>query len=979
MDRNHSTHRALIFRLAGALGFWVSLALAPANTISRAGTWRFQMDREDAGVTGRWFERPLSQQVTLPGALAAQGIGDEVSVATKWMGGIVDRSWFAAPEYEKYRQPGHVKIPFWLQPDKYYAGAAWYQRDIEIPAKWRGDRITLTLERPHWETRVWLDGVAIGTNNGLGTPHIYDFGQATPGKHQLTVRVDNRLIVDVGIDSHSVSDHTQGNWNGIAGRIELEHTDPVWIEDLQVYPKIATKSVVVKGKIGGRLRKTGIDFIRLGVRRENALIGTPKRSTMLPVPSIDQGGCFETVMALGDNAQLWDEFNPVLYRLTAALISAHAKPVRSERSVVFGLREISTAGTQFMVNGRKTFFRGTLECCIFPKTGYPPTDLDSWRRIIQVAKAHGLNLIRFHSWCPPEAAFAAADELGFYFHVECSSWANSSTTLGDGKPVDQWIYDEADRILRCYGNHPCFVLMPYGNEPGGKNHAAYLARWVNRYKAGDPRRLYTSGAGWPQIPENQFHVTPDPRVQAWGGGLKSRINAQPPETRTDYRDYIRARSVPVISHEIGQWCVYPNFAEIPKYTGYLKPKNFDIFRDQLEAHRLGPLARPFLLASGKLQTLCYKEDIESALRTPGMGGFELLDLHDFPGQGTALVGVLDPFWESKGYVTAAEYHRFCGSVVPLARLGKRVFTTAETLTAAIEVAYFGPAPLEKAVTTWRLVDDNGRKIAGGQLPARDIPVDNGITLGDLRIDLRQAPAPRRYRLVVALEDRRGAGSSRAGARLGADRPLRSVRGENDWDVWVYPPTGDLTPAEGITVAPELNDQALAALAAGGKVLMLIPPGKVKGDKLGRVELGFSSIFWNTAWTGRQPPHTLGILCDPAHPALAQFPTDYHSNWQWWYLVSRAGAMILDGLPPALEPTVRVIDDWVTARPLALIFEGKMRAGKLLVCSIDLERDREQNPVARQMRRSLLDYMSGARFAPKTELTVSQVRGLYLSP
>ena len=1002
MDRNHTTHRALILRLAGALGFWASLALASANTISLAGTWRFQLDREDAGVAGRWFERPLSQQVKLPGALAAQGIGDEVSVATKWMGGIVDRSWFTAPEYEKYRQPGRVKIPFWLQPDQYYAGAAWYQRDLEVPAAWRGSRVTLSLERPHWETRVWVDNAMAGSNNALATPHEYDLGLIAPGKHRLTIRVDNRLVVDVGVDSHSVSDHTQGNWNGITGRLELRRTAPVWIDDLQVYPQASARSAVVRGRLGNATRQPGRGVVTLAVspvskeaavkrNRPLATAGAARLAalnvapahrmvrTELPVTWNDQGGTFETILALGEEASLWDEFNPALYRLTAALDSGNDGAPATPRSVAFGLREISTAGTQFLVNGQKTFFRGTLECCIFPKTGYPPTDLDSWRRLIQVAKAHGLNLIRFHSWCPPEAAFAAADELGFYFHVECSSWANSSTSLGDGKPVDQWIYDEADRILRCYGNHPSFVLMPYGNEPGGKNHAAYLARWVNRYKTGDPRRLYTSGAGWPQIPENQFHLTPDPRVQAWGEGLKSRINAQPPETCTDYRDYIRARSVPVISHEIGQWCVYPNFAEVPKYTGYLKPKNFDIFRDQLEAHRLGPLARPFLLASGKLQTLCYKEDIESALRTPGMGGFELLDLHDFPGQGTALVGVLDPFWESKGYVTAAEYHRFCGSVVPLARLGKRVFTTAETLTATIEVAHFGPAPLENAVTTWRLVDDNGRKIAGGQLPARDIPVDNGITLGDLRIDLHPAPAPRRYRLVVALEGRQGAGSSRAGARLGTDRPLRSVRGENDWDVWVYPPPGDLTPAEGVTVAHELNDQALATLAAGGKVLLLLPPGKVKGDKLGRVELGFSSIFWNTAWTGRQPPHTLGILCDPAHPALAQFPTDYHSNWQWWYLVSRAGAMILDGLPPALEPTVRVIDDWVTARPLALMFEGKVGAGKLLVCSIDLERDHEQNPVARQMRHSLLDYMSGARFAPKTELTVSQVRGLYSSP
>ena len=237
-----------------------------------------------------------------------------------------------------------------------------------------------------------------------------------------------------------------------------------------------------------------------------------------------------------------------------------------------------------------------------------------------------------------------------------------------------WLYREAERILKAYGNHPSFMLMPYGNEPGGKKAGAWLAQWVTHWRAADSRRLYTSGSGWPQLPENQFHVTPDPRIQAWGDGLNSRINAKAPETTTDYRDYISQRSVPVISHEIGQWCVYPNFKEIPKYTGYLKPKNFEIFRDRLQANGLGALAQKFLLASGRLQALCYKEDIESALRTPGMGGFELLDLHDFPGQGTALVGVLDPFWEEKGYITAKEYSRFCNATVPLARLSKRVFT-----------------------------------------------------------------------------------------------------------------------------------------------------------------------------------------------------------------------------------------------------------------------------------------------------------------
>jgi hypothetical protein len=436
-------------------------------------------------------------------------------------------------------------------------------------------------------------------------------------------------------------------------------------------------------------------------------------------------------LPISDRA-LWDEFTPNLHPL---LVELSTGDVKSES---LGLRQISTEGTQFLINGRKTFIRGTLECCIFPKTGHPPTDVESWRRIIRIAKAHGLNLIRFHSWCPPEAAFLAADELGFYYHVETASWANTSTTLGDHKPVDEWLYREADRILKAYGNHPSFILMPYGNEPGGDHHAQFLAKWVEHWKTADPRRLYTSASGWPELAENQFHVTPNPRIQAWGQGLKSRINAQPPETTTDYRDYIIKRSVPVISHEIGEWCVYPNFDEIPKYTGYLKPKNFEIFRDSLGAHHMSGLAHKFLLASGKLQALCYKDEIESALRTPGMGGFELLDLHDFPGQGTALVGVLDPFWDEKGYITAAEFHRFCNSTVPLARLGKRVFNNSENLRADIEVAHFGPAPLENAYVSWSLLSNTGEVDASGQLRPGTIPIGNAIALGSVNVPSKRS-------------------------------------------------------------------------------------------------------------------------------------------------------------------------------------------------------------------------------------------------
>lgn len=937
---------------------------AAAESVSLAGTWRFQLDRHNAGIEEKWFARQLPDRIRLSGSLPEQGIGDDISVDTKWTGDIIDKSWFTAPEYAKYRQPGNVKVPFWLQPGKYYAGVAWYQRQVRIPAAWASKRVVLFLERPHWETRVWLDGRELGSNNSLSTAHEYVLGpKLSPGTHEVTIRIDNRLVVDIGVNSHSICDHTQGNWNGVVGRIELRAEATPWLEDLQVYPSVSSNRIRVKGRIGF----SGLVSVAPSVRFALARAGNNRGPEIIATAAVtlepsgseqSTAGTFETDISLGFQPLLWDEFQPSLYRLTAAVSNG------ATTTVIFGFRDLSTQGTQFLLNGHKAFFRGTLECCIFPKTGHAPTDVGSWKRIIRIAKAHGLNLIRFHSWCPPEAAFEAADELGFYYQVEIASWANQSTTLGDGLPVDRWLYEEAERILKCYGNHPSFMLMPYGNEPGGEHASAYLAKWVQHWKAADTRRLYTSGSGWPEIAENQFHVVPDPRIQAWGQGLKSRINARPPETQTDYGDYISNRKVPIISHEIGQWCVYPNFDEIPKYTGYLKPRNFEIFRDSLAEHHMSRLAHKFLIASGKLQALCYKEEIESALRTPGMGGFELLDLHDFPGQGTALVGVLDPFWEDKGYITASEFRRFCNHTVPLARLSKRVFTTAERLEAKIEVAHFGSMPLQQAATQWLLTGVKGNVIAKGILPTCTIPVDNATFLGRVAVELKKVPAPAKLKLVVRLTARTEPGQRTAGAF------------ENDWDVWVYSSKVDIQPPAGLLVTRDFNETAKNALNSGRKVLLLIPKDRVKGDGHGAVALGFSSIFWNTAWTGRQPPHTLGILCEPTNPAFADFPTDFHSNWQWWYLISRAGGMILDNLPVELQPTVQVIDDWVTNRKLGLILEAKVAAGKVLVSSIDLETDLEQNPVARQMRFSLLQYMKGSHFKPAVRLSPAQIEGLF---
>lgn len=918
------------------------------GALELSGTWRFSMDPDDLGVEDRWYETELDDQVTLPGSMTTNGKGFDVGINTPWTGGIRDSTWFTADEYEPYRQPGNIKIPYWLQPDKYYKGAAWYQREITIPDTGFEAGAELFLERAHWETRVWIDGNEVGMQNSLGTPHRFDISRyATPGKHILSIRVDNRVKdINVGINSHSISDHTQSNWNGLVGELAIYPLRATEITDLQLFPDVDAHHVTARL----RMKHAGAEGVSATVRLTAIEKSTGKRlETVEQAVVLPADTTAEVLYDMGADFTTWDEFNPFLYEMEAVLAveGGHESTVRTQ----FGMRNIAVADGQIRVNGQPVFFRGTLESCIFPETGYPPTDVSEWARIFTTIKRYGLNHVRFHSWCPPEAAFLAADSLGVYLQVESSSWANQGATIGDGKPLDDYIYEESRRMLQAYGNHPSFVFMSYGNEPSGRNHVAFLTEYVEYWRAEDGRRLYTTAAGWPAIPENDYNNIPEPRIQAWGEGLNSIINGQPPATDYDWRADIAQYSIPTISHEIGQWCVYPDFKEIDRYTGVLKAKNFEIFRDRLNANGMGDLAEDFLMASGKLQVLCYKADIEAAFRTPGFGGFQLLDLHDFPGQGTALVGVLNPFWEEKGYVEGAEFSQFTNTTVPLARFPKMVYLNSEQLEVSVEAAHYGEAPITGADASWRITNADGAEVAGDEFGPVDLPFGNNIPVGQVSLALGTIEAAAQLTLEVAIGDYR-----------------------NQWDFFVYPDENYQYDGE-VYITDKLDDKAKALLADGGTVLLSLRKSTLRKEKGGDIAVGFSSIFWNTAWTAGQPPHTLGVLCDPEHPAFVAFPTEYHSNWQWWDAMTYSNAINLKTVDQRLQPIVRVIDDWVTARPLALAFECKVGEGQLMVTGIDFHQKMAERPAARQLLHSFVMYMKGTEFKPTVSLEENTIRSL----
>ena len=368
---------------------------------------------------------------------------------------------------------------------------------------------------------------------------------------------------------------------------------------------------------------------------------------------------------------------------------------------------------------------------------------------------------------------------------------------------------------------------------------------------------------------------------------------------------------------------------------------------------MGDLANDFLLASGKLQTLCYKADIEAALRTKNLAGFQLLDLHDFPGQGTALVGVLDAFRDEKGYVTPEEYSRFCNETVPLARFDKRIFSNLDTLKASIEVAHFGKIPLINEKPVWKLTNSFGELIEEGSFKEKTIEIGNGINLGEIAVALRKIQSAQKLILSVQVSNF-----------------------QNTWDVWVYPDKQSvITNENSIKVVNKLDKATIDYLKNGGKVLFNISMGDILPDKGGKIGIGFSSIFWNTSWTLGQKPHTLGILCDPKHPALAEFPTEYHSNWQWWDAMSHSNAIILDEFPESLTPIVRVIDDWFQNRRLGLIFEAKLGKGSLIMSGVDLHTNLNNRLEAKQLLFSLKKYMTSDQFNPRTVLKLNDIESL----
>jgi hypothetical protein len=924
--------------------------------ISLAGTWHFALDPDDVGVDQRWYARTLEDAVQLPGTTDEnhKGVRKDEQCFDR-----LSRVW-------------------------YWKGPAWYQRRVTIPDGWRGKRITLLLERTK-NTRVWIDETFCGWEDTLSAPQVFDVTQAmTPGVHTITVLVDNARLPPVG-PAHAVDERTQTNWNGIVGRMELHASDPVWLDDVQVYPHAANKEARVRATIGNITGQPASGQITVHCRSYNVERPADFRTQSVKVRAPLRENIVELTYQPGDDAPLWDEFQPAMLRLTLNLdTTAGEQPYQDRRTASFGMRDFSTDRNRLLINGRRVFLRGRIDCCFYPLTGYPPMDRAGWRRVLSILKAWGLNHVRFHSWCPPEAAFEAADELGFYFQAELPNKrsgfegpedAEAAVHNIDRLDVDSTeakvsLYDYAKRegelIFEHFGNHPSFVMFTLGNELG-RNQGMF--QLVAHFKQLDPRRLYAQGSNnvhWnPHLAEgDDFWVTCKTAADLpLRGSFSSldfpnpHIECRPPSTMVDYSRSISGVPVPLVSHEIAEFQVFPDFRDIPKFTGVTRGRNYEIARQRLEEAGMLDQARDFVRASGALSAICKREDIEAALRTEDLGGFQLLDIQDFPGQGTALVGLLNVFMESKGIIEPEQRRQYCCETVPLLRMQKYIWTADETFIGRVQVAHYGPADLPGARVAWTITDSNGRTIASNAFEPVTIQQGKVFDVDMFALPLAGLSAPGKFTVTLAIEG----------------TPYR-----NQYPIWVYPPEVDTAVPEGVLVTRSFADpETQRHLAAGGRVLLLPRldhlPHSVPG--------AFQTDFWSPMFAQsairrglEPPPGTLGVLCDPAHPALADFPTEFHSNWQWWHLVKNSRPIAFDDTPDAYRPIVQVIDNFVRNHKLGLIAETRVGPGRLLVCAIDLPGQKDK-PAARQMLHSLLRYVDSPKFAPAAELDAGLLRQL----
>lgn len=902
----------------------LSTAVLLANPIiPLSGTWSVKLDPNDVGIDEKWFQQRLPDQILLPGTLAQAGLGEKTTGS---------RYGILTPEYD-------------------YIGAAWYQRKIIIPEAWKGKEVELFLERVLWESRVFIGDEEISVQDALGTPHLHKLGQLSPGEHTLSIRVDNDMIYNIGDKGHGYGEYMQSIWNGIVGEINLTAHDPIHIGVVRVFSNIKNNTVEAEINVSGVDNQSGRLLIELvdadgkSVMRKHVDVDSDKTSiTMAPDTPLEQ----------------WSEYNPVRYTLFIQSTFGNNQDVKE---IKFGFSEVSSNRTHILINDQPVFLRGNLDCVHFPLTGYPTMTVEEWRNIFQTYKDYGLNHVRFHSWCPPKAAFEAADELGIYIQAEASIWIDwwmGEDMVARGRPemntkgypqglgrgdevADEFVRQEMQRVIDWYGNHPSFVLFCIGNELGSSDFDV-IGEWIHDLKTGDPRQLYAASTARTVTPYCDYSATHNfPDI----GLVRGRMNSH---NNWDYEDVYSQAPVPIIAHEIGQWPVYPLWQENEKYTGVLKARNLEELEELAKAKGLHHQDAEFREASGKLSALLYKDEIESFLRTPSCGGFQLLSMQDYIGQGEALIGWLDSFYDSKGIISPKDFRKFNNEVVPLVKLESYTWRAGDTIRFPVLLHQYASGAINHAIT-WSLSDPSGNLVAEGRLTENTYERGRLHQLETVETVLPESLDATRLTLRVVLEN--------------SDY-------KNSWPIWVFPKEKQTAYPAHIHIAERFDAEAQQILDGGGSVLLM---AHRLGLPSNQKYANWRPLYWSASFFPGQNIETIGLLIQDDHPLFAHFPTEGHSNWQWRDLSHGARGFLLNHTPEHYQPIAQPVSDFHYSEKLGTIFEFRVGSGKLLVCGYDITEERGLIE-ADQLRYSMLNYMTSDQFRPTVSMDVDQLESMF---
>jgi len=964
--------------------------------IDLSGIWDFALDAAKEG-TSRQFYSPSFQYtdtIALPGT---------TSIAKKG-------------KPSDARETGFLTDPY------LYEGYAWYSREISLGDEDLDKIIFLNLERTRL-SRVWVDGEPAGEADSLTTPHRYDLTPFIKNKNpRLSILISNVDYPTKG--GHLTSPDTQTNWNGIIGDISLNIYNNICIQDIKTFPDTSKKSVLIKITT---VNSTGSN-VTLPVKTDAALYGidgdTGKKAGSLvkDIPFPAGRSSFEYEYFLGDDAVLWSEYTPFIYHLVLEINGTGEKTCTT-----FGLRKFAADKTHFVVNGMPVFLRGKHDGMIFPLTGACPATVKEWLDVMKISKSYGINHYRYHTCCPPDAAFTAADLLGIYMEPQLPFWGTMTAPGDEGHNGEeqQYLVNEGFRMLDTYGNHASYCMMSLGNELWGSKER--MSEIITGYKNIDNRHLYTQGSNNFQhtpviLPEDDFFVgvrlsknrlirgsygmcdaplghiqwdepatdhNYDEAIHPSGTGSLQQNGAE--EIEIQYGTGVKkvkaaspggalVPEIPVVTHEIGQFAMYPDFREIEKYTGVLKARNLEVFKERLEEKGMADQAYGFFYASGKLSVQCYKEELEAAARSSLVAGYQILDIQDFTGQGTALVGILDAFMDSKGLVTPEEWAGYCSDAILLASFSKYIYTSGEEFNIKPALRYYNPERLagKKLLAgltcSGRCIDTKETAIPDGAY---------GLTwLENISFTMPQTEEPLVYKLELSV-------------------PGTAMH--NSYEIYCYPPCFVLpclnnnsgynnSNNNGSTSASQVykNEkhevlitngfkEAREALKEGKRVLYM-------PESLNEFIEGFyCTDFWCypmfrdiCVWMKKTVAvGTMGLLIQNQHKALAGFPSHVYSTPQWYKIVSNADCAVLDDVTDrSYRPIVQMIDNFERNHKLGILFEGKAENGSLLVCTSRLGKIKRA-PEADQFFKSIFDYVLSDGFEPEAELDMDKLEKVFI--